>query len=121
MYCLSKQSGQPVARSITKANCFKDRLIGLLGTKSMRIDQGLLIEPCTSIHTIGMSFPIDVVFMDCHWVVTAIFTNVPPCRIKLSPKNTKCVLELFGGVAVHTNIQVGDKLHCEEIEGTRNE
>ena len=40
------------------------RARGLLGRPHLASDQGLWIAPCASVHGLGMSYPIDVVFLD---------------------------------------------------------
>lgn len=44
---------------------FTERLKGLLGRSRMAENHGMLIAPCSSIHTFFMRFPIDVVFLAC--------------------------------------------------------
>ena len=45
------------------ANDFFTRLVGLLKTKSLDSQQGLLLKKCRQVHTFGMKFNIDVVFL----------------------------------------------------------
>ncbi len=53
--------GRLVARIATR---FTARARGLLGGPPLELDEALLIAPCSSIHTFGMRYPIDVVFLD---------------------------------------------------------
>ena len=46
------------------ARTFAERARGLIGTKDLAPDEGLLIEKCNAIHTFFMSFPIDAYFLD---------------------------------------------------------
>ena len=46
------------------ARSFLQRARGLLGRAPLAADEALLIRPCSSIHTFGMRFAIDVVFID---------------------------------------------------------
>lgn len=57
------------------------RLKGLLGcARSPKDDIGLWIDPCRAIHTVGMRFPIDVAFIDCHGKVQLLLRNMQPGR-----------------------------------------
>ena len=40
------------------------RMRGLLGYPPLQADQGLLIRPCNMVHTVGMRYPIDIVYID---------------------------------------------------------
>ncbi len=46
------------------ARSFRARLLGLALLEEMPPDCALLFPRCSSIHTFGMRFPIDVVFLD---------------------------------------------------------
>jgi uncharacterized membrane protein (UPF0127 family) len=51
---------------------------GLLGRRSLPPGEGLLIAHCGSIHTVGMRFAIDVVFLDRSWRVCRVCRNLRP-------------------------------------------
>ena len=55
---------------ILMARGFRSRLVGLLGRSSMDVQQGLWLEPCRCVHTFGMRFGIDLVFVDQHRTIT---------------------------------------------------
>ena len=57
------------------------RLRGLLGRRSLPAGEGLLIVRCGSIHTVGMRFAIDVVFLDRAWQVCRVHRDVRPGRL----------------------------------------
>ncbi len=56
------------------------RLRGLLECRDLPPGTGLLLIPCWAIHTVGMRFPIDVVFLTRAGVATRVQT-VPPGRL----------------------------------------
>ena len=62
MQCL-KQDGSPVLHTVQMAHTFWTRFRGLLGRTGLDSDEGLLIVPCNSVHTLGMKFAIGVVFL----------------------------------------------------------
>lgn len=60
------------------------RLRGLLGRPPLQADaqQALWITPCSSIHTIGMRYALDVVFLDRDGVVLSWSDEVKPWRAR---------------------------------------
>jgi len=58
-----------------------ERLRGLLGRPSLGPGAALVIERCGAVHTVGMRFPIDVVFLDRAWRVVRVVRNVRPGRL----------------------------------------
>lgn len=63
------------------AKSFKARLRGLLGYPPPPPGHGLLIVPCRAIHTAGMRYAIDVVFIDRYGCVTLAIPKLPPWRL----------------------------------------
>lgn len=74
-----KQSANDVAYVLVVAARFRDRLAGLLVPRPPNCL--LLIAPCSSIHTFGMRFCIDVAFFDSQAVVLRTERNVAPGRV----------------------------------------
>ncbi|MCB0326630.1 MAG: DUF192 domain-containing protein [Bdellovibrionales bacterium] len=86
------------------------RLRGLLGRKSFDNGEGMWIEPCSSIHTFFMHFPIDVLFLSQDNTVLKAKENLRPFRLELGVRRSKKVLELPCGVIQKTQTCVGDQL-----------
>jgi uncharacterized membrane protein (UPF0127 family) len=86
------------------------RMRGLLGRSHLPRGAGLLIRPCGGIHTLGMRFPIDVIFLDPAGAVLAIARRVVPWRIAPGPRGTQAVLEVQSGWLADDAIRVGDVL-----------
>ena len=57
------------------------RLLGLVALDLERAGQGLLIPRCRSVHSFGMRFPIDVLFLDGTGRVLELRRAVPPNRV----------------------------------------
>lgn len=64
-----------------RASGFFDRLRGLLGRSGTVPDSALLIDRCGAVHTVGMRFPIDLVFVDSRWEIVRVVPAVPPGRL----------------------------------------
>jgi uncharacterized protein len=75
---------------------FHFRLAGLAGLRREHVGAGLLIPRCSSVHTFGMRFALDVVFLDEKGEVLAIRREVRPCRFA-SDHRAAAVLEIPSG------------------------
>ncbi len=82
---------------------------GLLGRSSLPADEGLLLAPAWSIHTWGMRFPIDVVFIDRDERVLRIVEAMRPWRL-VSQRRAHAVVELAAGRARALGLREGRRL-----------
>lgn len=99
---LRTATGRCIARHVHMACSFQSRCLGLLSRRAMRKEEGLLMVPGGSIHTLGMRFPIDVVFLNRQMRILALAEHVRPWRIRVAPRGTCRVLELAAGqIAAH--------------------
>jgi uncharacterized protein len=89
------------------ARTFADRLVGLLGQSSLRDGEGVLFMPGGSIHTLGMRFTIDVVFLDATLKVLKVAAGVRPWRFAWAPGGTRYVLELGEARAAAARLSPG--------------
>lgn len=69
------------------------RLLGLAFLDRARAGVGLLIPGCRSVHSFGMRFPLEVVFLDAELVPITRPRLLPPRRF-LSSRAAAAVLEL---------------------------
>src|SRR5690349_1799372 len=81
--------------------------IGLLGRKQLPQDTGLWLEPCNSIHTFGMQFAIDVLFLDATGALLRAMPQVRPWRVCWPVRRARVVVEIPEGAIAARNIQVG--------------
>lgn len=86
------------------------RLRGLLGGPPLDSGQGLLIAPCNWIHTLGMGFAIDVLYLDRAGQVLRIVPEMRPNRIGHPVWRASSVVELPVGAIEHTGTRAGDWL-----------
>jgi len=101
-----------LATSLAFAHTHWTRLRGLLGLASddFRNGAGLWIVPCHGIHTLGMGFPIDVVYLDREHRVVHVGHQIKPWRFAAIRRQASSVLELPCSVASETNTSVGDRI-----------
>lgn len=95
--------------TVVVARGFWQRLVGLLGQRSLAADSALLLTRCNNIHTAFMCFPIDAVFLDRQANVLAIRARMGPFRVAVSRRASAC-LELRSGEAAMLGIEVGQCL-----------
>jgi uncharacterized membrane protein (UPF0127 family) len=107
-------AGPVICRDVRIAERFHRRLIGLLGKRGLEPGTGLLIYPCSSIHTFGMRFALDVVTMDRDYRVLGMWRDVRPWRALLFRSGTHRVLELASG-SLPAELGVGDLLYIEQL------
>ena len=93
------------------------RMVGLLNRKAFAEGEGLLIDRCYGIHTIGMRFPIDVLFLDKELRVMRAVSALPPFRICIV-RQAVYVLELPVGAITHSRTAMGDQIQMKAMGGT---
>ena len=101
-----------IATALAVADTHWRRLRGLLGLGSndFRNGSGLWIVPCHGVHTLGMGFPIDVLYLDGGLKVVGIQSDVRPWRFAPVLWHAASVLELPCGTATETKTAVGDTI-----------
>lgn len=98
-----------IAEQVEAADRGAKRRKGLLGRNGLGPGEGLWIVPCESVHTFGMRFPIDLVYVDRKLRVRKVRSDVPPWRVSAC-FSAHSVLELASGVAAASKTHVGDQL-----------
>ena len=109
--------GTLVGDSIRVAETGLTRIVGLLGERELPPGDGLLIVPSQGVHTLGMQFAIDVIFLDGQWNVIAIKRNLRPFRMTRVYWKAAAVLELRSGSLDSSSTSVGDTLELSAAEG----
>lgn len=118
LYVYNKTRETFVATEALLADSYLRRLVGLLGKtrRWAQLGRGLWIVPSRGVHTIGMLFPIDLIFLGKDKEVVYTEEYVRPFRIsKVSLKATS-VLELPPHTIYRSGTKIGDQL---EIAPTR--
>ncbi|MFN7998309.1 MAG: DUF192 domain-containing protein [Bryobacteraceae bacterium] len=96
--------------NVAAADTHLSRLRGLLGRMKLRRDEGIWVAPSQGIHTIGMLFPIDVVYLDARNRVIHLIEHLGPFRVAPLRVHAKSVLELPTRTIHASGTQVGDYL-----------
>ena len=96
--------------NLTVADSIFKRAKGLLGRTSLANNSGLMLKPCKAVHTFGMKFEIDIIFLDKENRVIKIIEALKPNRITAVYSRAATVLELAGGSTAEAQLSPGDYL-----------
>jgi uncharacterized membrane protein (UPF0127 family) len=115
-YRVTNATGDAVlaARS-AKATNPVTRGVGLIGRRGLPESGGLIIQPCNSVVSFFMRFPIDVVFLSKDLRVMHMIHAMPPWRTSKIVRGAKMVVELPAGTLAQSNTEVGDTLSIESV------
>src|ERR1700682_5394095 len=117
LYVYNKTRETFVATEAMLADSYLRRLVGLLGKtrRWAQLGRGLWIVPSRGVHTIGMMFPIDLIFLSKEKQVLHVEEHLRPFRIsKVSLKATS-VLELPPHTIYRSGTQVGDSFEIAPV------
>lgn len=95
---------------VLHARRWYQRLRGLLGRPPLRSGQGLLIEPCNSVHTLAMTYPLDLLFLDRSNRVLGWREQLRPWRAA-GWRGARSTLELPAGSLAAIAPVTGETLH----------
>jgi uncharacterized membrane protein (UPF0127 family) len=109
----NKSKDLKILSNMKEARTLWPRLKGLLGTKEIAEDSGLWIHSCNSIHTFGMRYSIDCIFIDSKFCVRKLIKDVKPGYLIWPIWSARSVIEVKAGTCEKFNIQVGDLLHVD--------
>ena len=110
---INETRGSELGGRITVARSFWSRGLGLMFRRGLASGAGLVIDPCGSIHTMWMRFPIDVLYVDREHRVVRADEAVPPWRVGPLRTGSRYVVELPAGVIRASGTHVGDRLRLE--------
>jgi len=98
--------------NLSLANTHWTRFRGLLSlsTDDFGNGSGLWIVPCRGVHTLGMRFAIDVIYLDRALKVVDVHSAVKPWRFTPIRLGAASVLELPCHTATATKTEVGDTI-----------
>ena len=86
------------------------RLKGLIGRLRLRSNEGLWVVPSSGIHTFGVLFPLDLIYLDDNYQVIKVIEYFPTFRIAPLKIQAASVLELPPHTIYSSQTQPGDVL-----------
>jgi len=102
------KNGEAIAK-VWHARGYFARLRGLLG-RTLQEGGGMLLTPCNAIHTIGMGYAIDALYLDKEGKVLRVDEAITPGKVMPLQRGAKHVLELPAGSANRRGLSAGDVL-----------
>lgn len=112
----NQTKGQVLADRADIADTSAKRRTGLLKHTGLAPGEGLWIAPCEGVHTFGMKFPIDVLFLNKKKKILKARPDMVRGRIAFSLL-AHSVLELPAGTLAETGTVAGDQLEFEKYDG----
>src|SRR5215831_8291148 len=111
-YAFNRTRSAYLAREVRLADSHWSRLVGLMATKPEHFQggKGLWIVPCRGVHTLGMRFPIDVVYLDHQQDVVHMEEGLRPWSVAPVKIRAKSVLELPPQTLRTTGTCIGDRI-----------
>ena len=91
------RSGKVIAEHMPVARTILQQSIGLLCVWSASALPGMIFPGVRSIHTFGMVFSLDIIFIDQDNRCVGLRKNVPSFRCILGPPEVKATIELPAG------------------------
>jgi len=111
IYCVFNKTRESfLSLNVTVADTHLSRLKGLLGKLRLKADEGVWVVPSRGVHTIGVLFAIDLIYLDAdyrviHTVESFSSFGIAPIRIR-----SESVLELPTRTISSSQTQLGDQL-----------
>lgn len=115
MAVIGTPAGKTLLANVSVADTFARRTKGLLGADALDADTALLIPNCRAVHTLGMRFAIDVIFLDGGFKVIRIVPNLGAGRLAVCARfGTMHALEARAGRAAELALAAGQALQLRE-------
>ena len=118
-YCVYNQTRECfLSLAVTAADTAFTRLKGLIGKLRLSSDEGVWVVPSQGIHTVGVLFPLDLIYLDEDLKVIHTVEHFPTFRVAPIKPKAASVLELPAHTIYSSQTQPGDQFvicRAEEI------
>jgi uncharacterized membrane protein (UPF0127 family) len=110
-YCVFNKTRESfLSLNVTAADTHFARLRGLLGRLRLKSDEGIWVVPSLGIHTLGVLFSVDLIYLDADHRVVHLVESLGSFRIGPIRPNCASVLELPTRTIYSSQTQIGDQL-----------
>jgi uncharacterized protein len=106
-------SGTRVIASVNIASTRADRRIGMKAFPDASVP--LVIQPCNWVHSFGLKFPIDVIYLDADDLIIDV-ALLRPNRLAFPRRHAVRVVETAPGATRHWGLKIGDTLTFRSVE-----
>ncbi len=103
-----------IGDKIEIAESFWSKTVGLLNRKKLKKDEGLLLKKTRSIHSIGMKFNFDAIYLDKDFKIVEIHHNIKPNKVLPIVFNAKHTLEVAANTAKELGLKKGNFLKIDK-------
>ncbi len=113
------RSGHTIVARAWRADSARSRMRGLLGRPQLAANacEALWLVPCNNVHTIGMRYPLDIVFLDRAGCVLSCCENVLPWRMRWC-RAARHTVEFAPGALAALAIEIGEHWEWQAREAT---
>jgi uncharacterized membrane protein (UPF0127 family) len=109
-YCVYNQTQECfLSLGVMAADTVFWRLKGLIGKLRLKPDEGMWVVPSHGIHTVGVLFPVDLIYLDKDQKVIHVVEHFPRFRFAPIRKRADSVLELPTHTIFSTQTRPGDQ------------
>ena len=111
MKTLNIHTGNHQTITIMQTERLFERMRGLIKrTLDKEHVAGLWIIPCNAVHTIGMNYPLDLIYVDKNNTVVKVIKNIGQGQFSGALK-AHSVIEMYAGATQDLDIKIGDTIH----------
>lgn len=110
---LVREQNQIVASRLLVTRGPLERMRGLLWRPRLREGEAMYFDRCHAIHTVGMRYAIDVVFLDRAGTVVRVVEALDPMRMALC-WGARATVELAAGECERRRIRISHRLRIVE-------
>jgi uncharacterized protein len=111
---IREADGATLIREVELLTSLGQRLRGLLGRGSLPPGCAVWLAPCGSVHTFGMRFDLDLVFLDADRRIVRIARGVRRRRIVGGGSRARSVIEAQAGWLPADFAKAGDRVRLAE-------
>jgi uncharacterized membrane protein (UPF0127 family) len=113
-HLLHVPSSQRIA-VVTRADTWLSKGWGVLGRRSLPPGEGLWLPGVASVHTLGVRFTLDLLFLNDNMQTLRAVQNVPPCRFLVRASGASHTLEFGAGTlsSLRLPVRIGDDWRLE--------
>jgi uncharacterized membrane protein (UPF0127 family) len=113
MRSLNQRNNKLLASDVVVADTVFRRMKGLLGRDNLLPGEAMWLRPCKWLHTVGMKFHVDILFLDEDNTVIDAEEDIPPNRFSAFILKSGSAVELPAGTIALTETQVGDRIEFQ--------
>lgn len=114
--CRLVQDGRELVPKVWMATSWTERMRGLIGYRGLPPGSAMLLKPCHAIHTFGMCFTLDVIYLDAQQRVLRVVKQLPPFHFSQGGSEARSVLECQTGWFAWERLHEGVPLSLIPIE-----